>query len=485
MKAPAAPCATHSAGGQSGFRRHGPLLLLLTLAGIVLFAGAAGRELHGTPTFYASLIRELVDSGDLLHIFRGPDAYLLKPPLMLWGGAVASWAFGLGNFSVTLLPRLAAVACVGLTWLVVRQAAGPRAGFIAGLVLLTNSTFIQFSTTLRMDSALLCGLLMVLAGWLSRPAGWAAPLFFGGMTLGLLAKGPLVLFGLPLCALWSLLAAQPRASALDWRWSVLLLPALAWFGFVFSEHGLQQVRDLSADLYRPDPDSSLSFWAGYYAEYIRRPAIRFWPWLPFMLLGLALACRGGRHTAPARRTALRWFACWALIVFAMCALKPDRDIRYLYVALPALAGLAAVPVAGWLSERGFRRAVMATVALTVAAGIAALLGVGTRDTRPEVDAMRAALAAAGPSLAGRAPVVIGDYPLRPGLPRRQLSQRDWIHFYLGVVPRIVPWSRVKSGALVGEPLVFTIRAGDYTGELAAAGFVPRQVSKEMVMAVPK
>jgi hypothetical protein len=254
---------------------------------------------------------------------------------------------------------------------------------------------------------------------------------------------------------------------------------------VFAEHGLQQVRDLSADLYRPDPDSSLSFWAGYYAEYIRRPAIRFWPWLPFMLLGLALACRGGRHTAPARRTALRWFACWALIVFAMCALKPDRDIRYLYVALPALAGLAAVPVAGWLSERGFRRAVMATVALTVAAGIAALLGVGTRDTRPEVDAMRAALAAAGPSLAGRAPVVIGDYPLRPGLPRRQLSQRDWIHFYLGVVPRIVPWSRVKSGALAGEPLVFTIRAGDYTGELAAAGFVPRQVSKEMVMAVPK
>ncbi len=476
---------TDSAFPPAGLRRHAPLLLLMTLAAIVLLAGSAGRELHGTPTFYASLIRELVDSGDLLHIFRGPDAYLLKPPLMLWGGAIASWVFGLGNFSVTLLPRLAAVACVALTWLVVRQVAGPRAGWIAGIVLLTNGTFIQFSTTLRMDSALLCGLLMVLAGWLSRPAAWASPLFFGGITVGLLAKGPLVLFALPLCALWSMLARQPRRMALDWRWSILLTPALGWLGFVFAEHGMQQVSDLSADLYRPDPNSGLSAWASYYAEYIRRPALRFWPWLPFMLAGLALACMGGGRVDPSRRAALRWFACWVVLVFAMCALKPDRDIRYLYIALPALAGLAAVPLAGWLGERGFARCVLAAGVLTVAVGIAAVLGIGTRDTRPEVDAMRAELAAAGPALDGRAPVVIGDYPLRPGLPRRQLGQRDWIHFYLGVVPRIVPWSRVKSGELAGEPLVFTVRTGNYTGELAAVGFVPRQVSKEMVMAVRK
>jgi 4-amino-4-deoxy-L-arabinose transferase-like glycosyltransferase len=469
----------------AGVRRHAPVLLLMTLAAIVLLAGSAGRELHGTPTFYASLIRELADSGDILHIFRGPDAYLLKPPLMLWGGAIASWVFGLGNFSVTLLPRLAAIACVGLTWLVVRQVAGPRAGWIAGFMLLTNGTFIQFSTTLRMDSALLCGLLMVLAGWLSRPAAWSSPLFFGGITIGLLAKGPLVLFALPLCALWSMLAGQPHRLVLDWRWSILLMPALAWLGFVFAEHGMQQVSDLSADLYRPDPNSGQSAWASYYAEYIRRPALRFWPWLPFMLAGLVLAGLASGRVDPARRAALRWFACWVVIVFAMCALKPDRDIRYLYIALPALAGLGAVPLAGWLTERGFDRCVLAAGLLTIAVGIAAVLGIGTRDTRAQVDAMRAALVAAGPALDGRAPVVIGDYPLRPGLPRRQLTQRDWIHFYLGVVPRIVPWSRVKSGGLAGEPIVFTVRTGDFTGALAAAGFVPRQLSKEMVMAVPK
>jgi 4-amino-4-deoxy-L-arabinose transferase-like glycosyltransferase len=467
------------------FGRHWPLLQLLTLAVLVLTAGAAGRELHGTPTFYASLIRELVESGDLLHIFRGDEAYLLKPPLTLWAGALASELFGLNNFSVTLLPRLAAIACVALTWTIVRELAGPRAAWVAGLVLLTNSTFVQFSSTLRMDSALLCGLLLVVAGWVCPRARWADAALFGGLCVGLLAKGPLVLFALPLCALWSAFDPAARARRPEWRWGVLLLPAVAWYGFVFAEHGTQQVSDLGADLVRPNPDGASSAWASYYGEYFLRPAQRYWPWLPFFLLGLVMAARPPRHMEAADSRALRWFAAWTLLVFVMLAFKPDRDIRYLYIALPGMAGLAAVPIARWLAGARFRHAVLVGTLLTAAVAVAAALGAGTRDTRPEIAAMRAGLAVAAPALDGRPPVMIGEYPLRPGQPRRQNSQRDWIHFYLGVVPRIVPWSEVKSGALAGEPVVFTIRAGDYTGALAALGFTPLAVSKEMVMAVPK
>ena len=470
------------------FRSRGdrlPFLQLLLLASLVLLAGAAGRELHGTPTFYASLIRELVDQRDLLYIFRGPEAYLLKPPLMLWAGALTSWCIGLGNLSVTLFPRLAAIACVMLTGVLVRQLAGARAGWLAGLILLTNSTFIQFSTTLRMDSSLLCGLLLVLTGWLALPARWGSAAVFGGLTIGLLSKGPLVLLALPLCALWSVPARDGRWRVLRWGWSVLLLPAVLWFSYVFALHGAQQISDLGSDLYRPNPDGTGSAWGTYVYEYLQRPAQRYWPWLPFMLAGLVLAFTGGGRVQPGRLPALRWFACWTLAVFAMCALKPDRDIRYLYIALPALAGLAAIPLADWLSEAWARRVMVAACGLTLLVAVAAAFGVGTRDTRPTLAAIRAGLAAAQPALKGQPPVVIGDFPLQPGKPRRQLNQRDWIHFYLGVVPRIVPWSRVESGALAGEPLVFTIRAGDYAGQLAAAGFVPRQVSKEMVMAVPK
>lgn len=465
--------------------RHWPLLQLLALSTIVLTAGAAGRELHGTPTFYASLIRELVDSGDLLHVFRGAEAYLLKPPLALWTGALASEVLGLGNLGVTLFPRLAAVACVGFTYLIVRQVAGARAAWIAGLALLTNSTFVQFSTTLRMDSLLLLGMLSIVAGWVCPRARWSSPAIFAGLCIGLLAKGPLVLLAVPLCALWSANDEATGRRWPDWRWSPLLLPALCWYGFVFAEHGMQQVSDLGTDLVRPNPDGASSAWSTYYLEYLARPALRYWPWVPFFVAGFVMALRPpAALPAPARR-ALRWFTAWVALVLLLCAFKPDRDIRYLYVALPAIAGLAAVPLSRWLGDRWFNPAVLAASVLTLATLVAALLGIGTRDTRPEIAEMRAGLAAASPALAGRPPVVIGDYPLRPGLPRRQLSQRDWIHFYLGVVPRIVPWSGVKSGALAGEPVVFTIRAGDYAGALAAAGFTPRVVSKEMVMAVPK
>ncbi|MGE3774732.1 MAG: ArnT family glycosyltransferase [Gammaproteobacteria bacterium] len=466
-----------------------PFLALLAVAAGLLFAGAAGRELHGTPTFYASLIREMVDAGDPLVVFRGDEAYLLKPPLVLWLGMLAAEVVGLGNLAVTFFPRLAAVLCVALTAALVGRLAGARAGLVAGFVLLTNSTFIQFSTTLRMDSTLLCGLLLVVWGWFALPSARASAAVFGGITIGLLSKGPLVLVALPLCVLGALLlrerAPAARVAALDWRWAVLLAPALAWYAWVFATHGTQQLSDLGQDLVRPDTNTTASAWQTYAHEYLLRPFERYWPWLPCMLAGLLFAWLPGGGIPAQRRPALRWFALWTFAVYAMCAAKPDRDIRYLYVALPALAGLAAIPLAAWLGDRGERWWLRLLAVLAIGVPLAAGSGLGTRDTRATVSAMVDGLAAAAPALAGRAPVVIGDYPLQPGKPRRQLNQRDWAHFYLGVVPRIVPWSAVESGALAGEPLVFTIRAGDYAARLAAAGFEPREVSKEMVMAVPR
>lgn len=466
-----------------------PFFALLVIAASLLFAGTAGRELHGTPTFYASLIREMVDTGDPLAVFRGADAYLLKPPLVLWLGMLAATLVGLGNATVTFFPRLAAVLCVALTAALIARLAGRRAGILAGFALLTNSTFIQFSSTLRMDSTLLCGFLLVLWGCFALSSARGSAAVFAGLTIGLLSKGPLVFVALPLAALGSLLLRRhvpaARIVAPDWRWAVLLAPAFAWYAWIFATHGTQQLSDLGADLYRPDTNAVATAWQTYAHEYLLRPFQRYWPWLPFMLAGAVLAWVPGGRIAPAQRAVLRWCALWTLLVLGLCALKPDRDIRYLYVALPALAALAAIPLAAWLGDVGTRWALRGLVVLAVALPLAALSGFATRDTRMNVQAMVDGLAAAAPALAGRAPVVIGDYPLRPGQPRRQLSQRDWMHFYLGVVPRIVPWSAVESGALAGEPLVFTIRAGNYASRLTAAGFEPREVSKEMVMAVPR
>lgn len=461
------------------------LIQLSILASILLLTGAAGKELHGTPTFYASLIRELVDHRDLLFIFRGPEAYLLKPPLVLWAGAVASWFFGLCNLSVTLLPRVAAILSVILTYLLVRQVASVRTAWLAGLILLTNSTFIQFSTTLRMDSSLLCGLLLALLGWLALARPWGSAAFFGGLCLGLMAKGPMVLLALPLGLCWSALSGERSWMALRWKWSILLIPALLWYGYVFEQHGNQQVSDLAVDLYRANPNSDDPAWLTYAQEYLFRPALRYWPWLPFILWGFALAVLGAFQLRPPGQDdrPLIWLAVWTVTVFVLCAFKPDRDIRYLYIALPALAGLGAIPLASWLTDRWFDRGFLLVTAASVVAASCAVVGIGVRDTRPQVAAMREILSQQIQATPGFIPVVIGDYPDTPGMPRRQNNQRDWIHFYLGTVPRIVSWSEVKSQALASEPLVFTIRADDYATELKTAGFEPVQVSKEMVMAV--
>lgn len=462
------------------------LASLLGLASLILFADAMTKELHGTPTFYASLVRELVESGDPLYIFRGAEAYFLKPPLVLWLSALSVEVFGFTNFAVTLMPRLGGLVAVLLTYSLSRKLTTPTVAWWAALVLATNSTFIQFTTTLRMDSVLLVGLLLSLIGWFDRDCRWGAPLLFAGLTLGVLAKGPLGLAPVALLGLYCSVTTRAALREIDWRWSVLLLPAGAWYGYLLLSYGAQPMTDLAADVARPDAVAVGTLWRSYLKVYWLDPALRYWPWLPFMLAGMAWGIRTLwlNRGADERAPLLKWLALWVLGVYVMCALKPDHDIRYLYPALPALALLAGLVIERVLHGRGLR--VMTRLVLAAAligwAGVL-VFGWANEDTRPSVAGIKSATDAL--RAAGRTPLVIGDYPLVPGTPRRQNSQRDWVHFYLGVVPRIQPWTTIKDGAASGEPLLLTVRSRGYREQLQQIGFKPIFITKEMVMAVPQ
>ncbi len=458
------------------------LPVLIALAAIVLFAGAATRELHGTPTFYGSLVRELVESGDPMVIFRGADAYFLKPPLVLWLTALSTKLFGLTSLGATFASRLAGFACVLLVYALGRRLGDAATGWFAAIVLVTNSTFVQFTTTLRMDSLMLAGMLLSTLGWCAPDRRWGSAALFGGITIAVLAKGPLGLLPLALFALDALVRRRAPRPPHDWRFALLLLPIPAWYATLLLGFGAQPLTDLASDLVRPDPVAAASAWRSYADNYLRLPALRYWPWLPFMLLGLWHAIRpAGRATDDGMRAArARWLAGWVLLVLVLCAFKPDRDIRYLYPALPALALLAGLALARLVRGAGLCWALGLALAAAVTALIGGTaLGWGSKDTRPAIAAMREASDAL--RAAGGWPAVLGEYPIVPGAPRRQNNQRDWVHYYLGVVPRIVSWSEALAGGLQGEPLVLTLRSAGYEERLDTLGFEPKYVTKEMVL----
>ncbi|MEA2918924.1 MAG: hypothetical protein QOJ15_11005, partial [Bradyrhizobium sp.] len=176
-----------------------------------------------------------------------------KPPLAFWVTAASFKAFGVSEFTARL-PHLAiSLFVVGLAaWLAGRR---DRDAALPTVALMTGS-FLYFisAAVVMIDIELILGTTLAMAGfWLaleapdSRSTGRVAihsraftgSLFFGGIILGLLAKGPLalVMAGIPtLC--WT---AYNRRWLDVWRrlpWlagiALTLLLALPWYGI--AEH---------------------------------------------------------------------------------------------------------------------------------------------------------------------------------------------------------------------------------------------------------
>ncbi len=464
-------------------------LILMTLSGLVMFANAAIDELHATAVFYAALAREIVEHGDPLYIFTGAEAYLLKPPLLIWCCALAMKVFGYTHFAATVAPRAFGFICVALTYSLVRRVANPRVAVIAAFIVLTNSTFVQFGTSLRMEPAMLAGILLAVRGYLDRDRPLGSIAMFGGLSIALLSKGPISLMAVPIMLLHWWLVPDSRRRGLWWPGVVMLSPILAWYGFLIFEHGLAPVFSLTEDFARPSSNPDLNFWQSAWLEYGVRPAMRYWPWLPFMLLGLLLPLwrsfvkptTGRREASPQTEN---WLIAWTVLIVLGSVTKPDHDIRYLYPAIPALAALAAVVI-----ERALTRLPGAIVA-----GIAALLVfaicwyVSTtdfgRDRRDALAQMRLHVAAHAQDYLH--PVIIEGYLIPPNSSRWQNTHRDWVYYYLGVEPILAPPPRTPAhnAAIAAAPYVLASRSAGHAARLAELGFRPLIATNEFVLAVP-
>ena len=450
---------------------------------MILFADAVVKELHGTAVFYASLIREIVTSGDPMSIYADEHAYLLKPPLVVWLSALSSHGFGLNNFGVTFISRLAGVGVVLLTYALLRRWWSHPVAWFAAFVVLSNSTFVQFTATLRMDSMLLLGILLSLVGWVYLDKRWAGAALFGGLTVAVLSKGPLGFAPLVLIGTHMMLrGGQSQSRSFSWWWALLLLPIALWYGWLILAHGVAPILELGADAVRPSAAPHISARDSIMLEYIVKPARRYWPWLPLILMGAVLAVRRAldQRESITSRIHHRWILVWFIGVIAIAVLKPDRDIRYLYPALPAFGLFAGIAFAR-LSRDRLPRWVPLTLLIIISLGLLFPFSevLKHKDTRSEIHAIRETLASQQTALA------IGGYPVPPDSPRRQNTHRDWIHFYTGVVPRVLSWDQAEASYTPDENGVFMTRSRGHEQYLKKFNLAPKYVTTEMIYAVPK
>jgi dolichol-phosphate mannosyltransferase len=366
------------------------LALLLVVAGLLFFTKLRAPLLEPQEPRYAEIPRQMLQEGSFVVPVLHGEPYLDKPPLLYWLVMGSYSLFGISDRSARLVPGIAGVLCVLLTYLWGRRAAGERAGLCGALILCLSPGFVYRERMLTFDAVLCLCVLAALAaahtavsGARLRRGWWVLSAVACG--LGLLTKGPvaLVLVAGPVLAFAVLdgRVARPR-----WRNGLAYLAtsaavALPWYAAI----AYRQPQFLTSFLWTHNVvrflqpfDHEEPVWF-----YVPELALSLLPWVLLVPGLVRFLMRRDAATALRRTPALGFCllaAAWTVVFFSAAGCK--RPV-YLLPAFPPLALAlgcyldvqlpAGLPVSKALRQRGVQLAgrVTLTVLLTGIVVIAA------------------------------------------------------------------------------------------------------------------
>jgi 4-amino-4-deoxy-L-arabinose transferase-like glycosyltransferase len=274
--------------------------------------------------------------------------WLEKPPLLFWVEAVSFKAFGVSEwaarFPVALLAALGALAAAEFAL----RCAGPRAAWIAALILPTSGLFFVYGRAASTDMPLTCFLTIALANGYAATAGrsqWRALAAGAALGLAVLAKGPIAIF--LFAGVFGVYFLVVRRFGWDLRQTVIGGAAAAavatpWFYAVWRENGY----DFLATFF-------LNHHLSRFLTAIHHHAQPFWYYLPVLVVGFfPWVCFLGPAARRLWRKRDAWTAeggcpelflwIWAAFPVLLFSMSMSKLPGYVLPVLPPLALLAAL-----------------------------------------------------------------------------------------------------------------------------------------------
>ncbi|GAB3101405.1 phospholipid carrier-dependent glycosyltransferase [Lysobacter terrae] len=313
-----------------------------------------------TEARYAEIARKIFETGQWIvpQIEYGVP-FWGKPPLSFWLTAASFKLFGITEFAARISSLLFGAGACGLTYLLAVSRRGVDFGLRASLVMATTLLMVVSAGAVMTDPAMVFGTTLSMAAFWramttqSRTWGY---LFFAGLVIGLLAKGPVatVLTLAPISA-WALLSGRVRETwqrlpwvngailttvlVVPWYWAVEVRSPGFLHYFLVGEHWQRY---------------TISGWKGdLYGSGHAYPRGTIWvdaflgtlPWSAWLLWQL-LRRRVNLAIRPFRAGDgwSLYLICWMLappVFFTMC-----RNILPSYV-LPGLAGFGCLVAEAW------------------------------------------------------------------------------------------------------------------------------------------
>ncbi|REG81593.1 ArnT family glycosyltransferase [Marinomonas pollencensis] len=361
------------------------MLLLFSCLLIRLFSLSLYPLMDTTEARYGEMARIMVETGNwITPMFDYNVPFWGKPPIFSWLSSAGFELFGVTEFAARIPHLLVALGILWLTYLLAKTHYNSRKmGLFASSILASSFSFILISGAVTTDTALTFSIALSMVSfwfaWNKKHPIWGY-LFFVGLALGMLSKGPLalVLVGISL-ALWLLPNARWKKlwQVLPWGYGslLLLLITLPWYAlaeyrtpgfldyFIVGEHIKRFIiGGWKGDLY------------GTAHERVRGTIwlygmIAMLPWTPLIFAQWARLLRSNQDTQEAASGFGSFLLCWAIAPLLLFTFAGNILITYVMPSLPATALLLlhyqrqqALP--RWLYGIGFLTPAMLIVFIT-------------------------------------------------------------------------------------------------------------------------
>lgn len=196
-----------------------------------------------TEARYTEIARKMLETGNWVTLQQDYGIpFWAKPPLSTWLTAISMKCFGINEFAARLPSLILSLAMLWLVWKLAKKQVDSVVALITTLVLSGSFFFFLNAGAVMTEPALIfCTTLSFVAFWfaINEETKLWSYLFFVGLGLGLLAKGPIavVLVGLPIF-FWVLLRKEwlNLWRRLPWVTGTLLLCFIALPWYLLAEH---------------------------------------------------------------------------------------------------------------------------------------------------------------------------------------------------------------------------------------------------------
>lgn len=151
-------------------------------------------DLTGDAGLYATISRQLAESGNWFNLKINGEFYNQKPHLLFWLSAAGIKFFGNTNFAYKLFPVLFGLSSVYFSFRLAKSLYGSLAGKLAALFCATSQLFVLYHFDIHTDTVLQAAVTLALWQLLEYLKNKKSVNFifgFLGVGLAMLAKGPI------------------------------------------------------------------------------------------------------------------------------------------------------------------------------------------------------------------------------------------------------------------------------------------------------